>query len=264
MCKYFPRRVRYQASFDIEVQMEVQENLDVQKWNMPCLYTSAGSALGWLLFRTWTTLEECSGNAKIWRTWTALWASTLYQDRLALMKSQSPHQALGSAEPASKHHRPWQPTRKPCRSTSIVYSNFLVDIIYEAEGRRAVTTISKSVAGHQTVRLWNISSVKWWGWCAVYRLRIFVYVWRKVKLCMGTPILRTLTPYSNYIPYMAICQRSSQIRPSKIFYKYFISVNFEANKNRSGSFVQLPKRSTFTRRIRKRAVFGPWNLIVQK
>jgi len=43
---------------------------------------------------------------------------------------------------------------------STVYSNFLVGTVFEAEGRRGVTKISKSVAGHQMVRLWKISSVK--------------------------------------------------------------------------------------------------------
>ena len=41
-----------------------------------------------------------------------------------------------------------------------VYSNLLVGIALEAEGRRGVTKIPKSLSGYPMVRLWKISSVK--------------------------------------------------------------------------------------------------------
>jgi hypothetical protein len=185
---YFSRQARYQASFDVEVSKEDQieahrrkpKHPSIQERNMPIYSTEFGS--GWLVFRTWTTPEECSGSVMIWRTWTTLWASTFYQGRLASMTSQPQEPALGpSAEPPSKHCRPSQPTCKLCRWTSTVYSNFLVEIAFEAEGRRGVTTISKRVLSHPMVQPCKIPSVKWRGRCVVYRLHIFLFFWKTKK-----------------------------------------------------------------------------------
>lgn len=125
----FSRRVRHQAICDVEGCTKSSDRSSRKPWHpYICLYTAPEAVRG-----DWCSEpERCRknvpvGSAMVWRSWTILWASTLYQDGLTSMGSQYPQHALWLAQPASKHHCPSQPTYRPCRLTSTICSNSLVD-----------------------------------------------------------------------------------------------------------------------------------------